>query len=182
MRLYEYLALKLGNRGSVAGLIVMATCIVLVAATTWWWQANLPSTESRTERGLWREAKKRYPTPASVEFVSLSPEMLQGIITGNPFSPDRGRVTPQGGSSENVTQQIPKPVEPKEPVFIYKGSVKLGARLRAIVEDVEIGKTHFLEVGQEVAGYKVLDIAENRVVLSHPKTQENIEVTREDAQ
>lgn len=178
MSFNKHFTSNLNVRGSVAVSVLVAAGITMVAATTWWWQANLPSDDPVVDIATWHEAKKRYPSPKSIEFTTLPPEMLQGIILGNLFSPDRGLVITQEGSQGNTDQQATEPAEPKEPIFIYKGNVKLGSRLRAIVEDVGIGKTYFLEVGQEVAGYKVLDIAENRVVLSHPKTNEEIEVVR----
>jgi hypothetical protein len=63
------------------------------------------------------------------------------------------------------------------PKFVYKGRINVGSRQRAILEDAAARKTYFLEVGQAVAGFKVLDIAENRVVLSDPQTNQEVVVS-----
>jgi hypothetical protein len=52
----------------------------------------------------------------------------------------------------------------------------MGTKQRAVLQDVTSQKTYFLQLGQEVAGFKVLDIAENRVLLSDPHTQEEVVV------
>ena len=64
------------------------------------------------------------------------------------------------------------------PQFLYKGHVDLGKRQRAIVAETTTGKTYFLEVGQEVAGFKVLDISRTEVVLSDVKTAQQIVIMR----
>ena len=54
----------------------------------------------------------------------------------------------------------------------------MGAVRRAIVEDAANKKTYFLQVGQEVAGFKVLDIDESQVILSDLNTQKQMVVSR----
>ena len=109
------------------------------------------------------------------EAQKLSPEIFEAIISANPFSPVRRIAPPSGapGSGDRPADVTASPT----PEFTYKGLITLGSRQRAILEEVATHKTHFLEVGQDVAGFKVLDIAENRVVLSDPQTKEEIVVS-----
>jgi len=60
---------------------------------------------------------------------------------------------------------------------VFERMLATGRGARAIVEEATSGKTHFLEIGQSVAGFKVLDISESRVVLSDPQTGEEVVVS-----
>jgi hypothetical protein len=95
-------------------------------------------------------------------------------VKANPFSPQRRTAPPQttSGAAGTSGAAAAKPATQ----LVYKGRVSLGATQRAIVEDVTTKKTYFLQVGQEVAGYKVLDMAENEVVLSDVKTHETLQL------
>ena len=106
--------------------------------------------------------------PELSDAPSLSSEALQSFIQANPFSPQRRYVPPP-----QKAKSLESP-EPQKPVLQFKGRIQLGKRQRAVLKDVTAGKTHFLEVGQEVAGYKVLDIAEDRVLLSDLQTDEEV--------
>ena len=53
----------------------------------------------------------------------------------------------------------------------------MGNQQRAIVEEGASHKTYFLQVGQTVAGFKVLDIGQKQVVLSNLATQEELVVS-----
>lgn len=61
-------------------------------------------------------------------------------------------------------------------LFIYKGRIMLGGMPRAILEEVWSKKTHFLQLGHTVAGFKLVDMTENHVVLSNVKTNESVVV------
>ena len=121
------------------------------------------------------ELRERFPLPAPFhppeEQASV---LLKMAAQTRPFSSHRGEPPPAaslpGGSA------IPAAAAP--PVFVYKGVVVMGTLRRAIVEEAASKKTYFLQVGQEVAGFKVLDIDESRVILSQPNTQEQMVVSR----
>ena len=153
-----------------------AGCLIAITAAAWWWRATVFHTHREPPaEAPWQHVQERYQLPQEpAEAEKLSPEALEAILAANPFSPDRRSKPASGVSSGGTAATAAVPAAPK---FVYKGLVKLGNRQRAIVEDVTSRKTHFLEVGQEVAGFKVLDIAENRVVLSDPKTKEEIVVS-----
>ena len=69
------------------------------------------------------------------------------------------------------------PVVSGPPQFIYKGRINLGKKQRAVIEETTAKKTYFLEVGQAVAGFKVLDIQEKQVILSDPQTSKEVAVS-----
>ena len=161
------------SRTSAAPSVALAVGLVAVMLMVWNWRAAVShrqDTEVKPES--WAHVKKRYPlVPDLAGAFALSPELVDRVVRANPFSASRRRVQ----AAEAV--QSAAPSAPPPPRFIYKGRVQLGTRERAVVEEVTAGKTYFLEVGQEVAGFKVLDIAENQVVLSDPQTHEEVAVS-----
>ena len=107
----------------------------------------------------------------------LSQEMADAVVRADPFSPQRRLVPPPATGGTGDREGSGDGGQPPQPAFTYKGRVHLGQRQRAIVEETTTRKTYFLEVGQEVAGFKVLDIAENQVVLSNLHTHEEVVVS-----
>ena len=161
---------------SPASAIALSSLMMLFAVGVGWWRfrggeagrlINVPS-----ER--WERVQEQFPLPGELsEPPQLGAETFQHFIDANPFSPQRRFVpSPSGQASEGGEEAA----KSESPVFAYKGRVNLGARQRVILEDMTSKKTHFLEVGQEVAGYKVLDILEDRVLLSEPQTNKEIVV------
>jgi len=151
--------------------------LAVVAAAAWWWQAAVAQSQQPAPAAMpWKHVEEQYPMPAELSDAhKLSAEVFAAIMAANPFSsvrrlkPPTDASTPEGGPLASTA--------PPAPQFVFKGLIKFGNRQRAILEDVTTRKTHFLEVGQEVAGFKVLDIAENRVVLSDPQTKEELVVS-----
>ena len=107
-----------------------------------------------------------------IDTPTVGPETVEAVVQANPFSPQRRFVPPPttGGSAGAASPPIDKAQ------FLYKGQISVGKRQRAIMENTTTRKTHFLEVGQEVAGFKVLDIAQNQVVLSDLQLHEDVVV------
>ena len=164
------------SNASPASTMGLALLMAMAAAAGWWWQSTVfraPRLEVSAE--AWDHVKQAYPIPETSDSLpATSTETLETIGQANPFSPQR-RQTPAGGGSETPGGET-APVEPVKPVLSYKGRINLGQRQRAIMEDQATKKTHFLEVGQAVAGFKVLDITETQVVLSDPQTGEAVVV------
>lgn len=103
---------------------------------------------------------------------------LEAVVLANPFSSKRRAAPVPSDSSEIPADAAPGTPDAKpQPTFVYKGRIALGDRSRAIVEDRTTQKTYFVEVGQEVAGFKVLDMTENRVVLSDLQTRQEVVVS-----
>ncbi|MBI4342891.1 MAG: hypothetical protein HY599_05955 [Candidatus Omnitrophica bacterium] len=161
---------------SPASTVGVALLMGLAAAAGWWWQSAVFRTP-RLEIGAeaWDHVKQAYPIPETFgEVPASSTETLEMLVRANPFSPQRRQVPPAGGSEVPDGQGTPG--HPPKPTLVYKGRINLGQRQRAIMEDLAAKKTYFLEVGQAVAGFKVLDITETQVVLSDPQTSEAVVV------
>lgn len=165
------------GQGSIEASVVVAAVCVLMAAAVWAWRATVFRAQRMEVRGeSWERLKEDYPIPEEGGArAQLSVDVFDGTIKANPFSSERRLKPPPPDTG--ATGEGGAVLSPPVPKFVYKGQIKLGARQRAIVEDLTAKKTFFLEVGQEVAGCKVLDIAENRVLLSDLKTNEQIVVS-----
>ncbi len=154
-----------------------AVAVALVAwlgvGGAWMWRDTvLERDRAAKSTEPWQQVRTRYPMP---EAFHLEPEpstaLLQAVVQANPFSSERRAAKLSLSDDQSAP---PPPVVPPKPQFIFKGRVIMGAVQRAIVEDNTIKKTYFLQVGQEVAGFKVLDIQETRVILSDLKTNEEL--------
>ncbi len=156
------------------GVLLILAC---AAGGSWWWRARtLAAPAADPGQESWNRVKDAYPLPRDPGTAPLlTPEIAAGIVAANPFSPERRAVVlpPESGEGAGKAGGT---VEPAAPIFVYKGRVRMGPRERAILEDTAVRKTYFLEAGQEVRGFKVLDIAESQVVLSDPQTNDAVVV------
>ena len=164
------------SSGSPVGL---AAVLVVITAMTLWWRIGVfraRAKPSGVTDGAWEQVKEAYPLPHDhTRSPTFSRASAGAVMEANPFSPQRRAVPPtSGGGGEEEPGII---IEPPRPKFTFKGQITVGKQLRGIVEDTNTGKTLFLEVGQEVAGLKVLDISQRQVVLWDPSTQEELVVT-----
>ena len=159
------------------GALMAAAALVVVAALVGAWRFSIrPGAKQAMPSEAWQRIKEEYPLPAKqASDIALPTETFTSVLKANPFSPKRRQVPEQAGqaaggdSSTGATQ-------PPAPKFVYKGRMQLGSRQRAILEDSAAQKTYFLEVGQAVASFKVLDIDEKRVLLSETQTHEEVAV------
>ena len=157
----------------------VVAALLTITAMTWWWQIGILRTRAKPSGvtdEAWKHVQEAYPLPHDHQVApTFSRAMADRVVQANPFSPQRRAVPPKsGGESEEGPGPI---IEPPRPKFIFKGQITVGKQLRGIVEDVNTGKTLFLEVGQEVAGFKVLDISQRQVVFWDASTQEELVVT-----
>ena len=157
--------------------LTLASGLAGIALITWHWQGRVTQTRHADWTGEpWDRVKDAYPMLSDPPaMAAVSKELMEGVVRTNPFSSKRRLVAPAIGMEPDG--QATGPVKPPPPVFMFKGRVKLGQRVRAIVQETGSQKTYFLEVGQAVAGFKVLDIAENRVVLSDLQTNQEVAVS-----
>ena len=151
-------------------------CLALATAASWQWQqqvARSARAQDRLNMDPWEQVKSQYALPADPGASPvISAELFEAVVSANPFSPQRrtlaaGAAGPEAGTPGHAA-------EPPAPTFAFKGRINMGGHTRAIVENLAGHKTYFLEVGQEVAGFKVLDIAETQVVLSDPQSHEEV--------
>lgn len=164
------------GHAATAGVTAAALTLLTGAIAAAWWRVSVSrATADALPRETWERVKEAYPLPTEEPLIKgRTSERAATLIDVNPFSPLRGQAAfavgqPGQGAVLSATAAA-------EPRFAYKGRVQLGARRRAVVEEMTAGKTYFLEVGQAVAGFKVLDIDEKRVLLSDPQTHEEVAV------
>lgn len=110
-----------------------------------------------------RELQRAFPVPplaleqlqATEDFTAYAP-----LLEQDPFA----RIQTATPSTD-----APEPVAaPMESQLHFRGRVVMGQRQVAVIEVESSHETLFVGVGQEVDGLKVIDIAEDRVVLSKP--------------
>ena len=157
--------------------MILMTLLLGLTAGAGWWQTRVfrrSSTESPSRQRDEGPNQSVSNGPDQTQTL-FSKEMADAMVRANPFSSQRRAIPqPPEGATGGREGQAGSPAA--QPRFSYKGRIQLGARQRAILEDTTGHKTYFLEVGQEVTGFKVLDIAENQVVLSNEQTQEELVV------
>ncbi len=157
--------------------IAVAILLAVLTLGVWSWQRSVfHSRQADVKADPWKKVESDYPITQELPAVSrVSAETVDAVIRANPFSPARRAVSPPSGGEPGAGGAAVR--QPDAAKFVYKGRINLGNRQRAIVEDSAAHKTYFLEVGQAVAGFKVLDIAENRVVLLDSSTNEEVVVS-----
>lgn len=156
--------------------VILAMVLVLIAVVAWGWDDTIRHSRKPPSMTAPRDsARERAPVSDQVKQASEVPAaLLEAVLRANPFSPQR-RQAPV--SQQASTEAEGRPPQPSPPQFIYKGRILMGTKQRAILEEAKSQKTYFLQVGQEVAGFKVLDISETQVVLSDPTSQESLIVS-----
>lgn len=165
------------TRPPVGPVLIASTMLAVTAIGSWWWRRTVFHARAvAMKEEPWQRVKEQYPEPADpAQRPALSPETIDAVVHANPFDATRRLIPATEGAG--MGEGPGEPAAPNAPQFVYKGLVTLGAKRRGIVEDTTTRKTYFLEVGQEVTGFKVLDIAENRVLLSDLKTHEEVVVS-----
>lgn len=159
-----------GSWAAVSALLVAAA---LVGA----WRLSIkPGGNQTLPAEAWQSVKDAYPLPPQQPSdIAVPTETFTSVLEANPFSRQRRQAITQSDQAPGADAGG-QPAAPPAPKFVYKGRMQLGSRQRAILEDTAVKKTYFLEVGQEVADFKVLDIDEKRVLLSEPQTHEEVAV------
>ena len=151
---------------------IVAMCLVAAAIGAAHWQQRIHRTRALPSAiEPWKHVREQFPMPQAFDDrIKTSTPELQSVVKANPFSSKR-REAPVllPGKVEGAPAAAAKPVPPQ---FVYKGRITMGAKNRAILEELKSKKTYFLQIGQEVAGFKILDISETQVVLSNPNSQE----------
>ena len=154
--------------------IVLAVVFTGVSLAAWQWQHTLHQRQPSTVvTEHWEQVRELFPAPEPFRIPSdTAPETLQGIVRANPFSRERRHIPPP-----TTEASVNKPAEPLPPQFVFKGRVVMGTKQRGILEDRQHNKTYFVQVGQEVVGLTVVEIAEDHIVLSDVKTNEQVSIS-----
>ena len=168
-----------GTRASVSSSLIVALSLAVVTVGVWRWRSSVfqsPRQEAPLES--WNQLKDAYPLPSASQVLPTLPnEVVDAVLRANPFSPQRRAVATDVGNPQQGSGTGMAPVVSGPPQFIYKGRINLGKKQRAVIEETTAKKTYFLEVGQAVAGFKVLDIQEKQVILSDPQTSKEVVVS-----
>ena len=166
----------MAHKAADYGALAAAVTLVIVAALVGAWRFSIRPGAKAIPVEAGQRIKEEYPLPAKqASDIALPTETFTAVLEANPFSPQRRQVPEQAGQAAGGDSGAGT-AQPPAPKFVYKGRMQLGSRQRAILEDSAIQKTYFLEVGQAVASFKVLDIDEKRVLLSETQTHEEVAV------
>mgnify|MGYP001559193147 CR=1 FL=1 len=159
------------HRGREAA-IVAAVLLVCLLATWLWRSAVLRRAHSLTSPEPWRGVMAKFPMPSDAPDVPEPAETpWADVLTANPFSPQR---TPPPSSGEPAAQAQGAVNAASSPLFVYKGHIAVGKASRAILEETRTKQTYFAQPGQSVAGFLILEVTEERVVLQPPNGAEPI--------
>ena len=168
-----------GTRASASSSLIVALSLAVVTIGVWRWRSSVfQSPRRQAVSESWDQLKETYPLPSGPQTLPmLANEVVDTVLHANPFSPQRRAVAtdvenPQQGSRAGIASVASGP-----PQFIYKGRINLGKKQRGVIEETTSKKTYFLEVGQAVAGFKVLDIQEKQVILSDLQTSKEVVVS-----
>ena len=161
------------------GLLSVAGVCIILAVMAWGWQNTaLRAKPIDIHPESWEHVKQQYPLPeerSPIQGPAVEP--LDEMLHANPFSPERKPLQPVVAATGAPNAGALLAAAAPKAAFIYKGRVTMGQQQRAIMEDTTTKKTFFLQVGQEVAGFKVLDITQKQVLLSDPNTHEEVVVS-----
>jgi hypothetical protein len=155
-------------------LLTAVFCLFLAALAFGWQRAVSRTVKTAATPSSWERVREQAPMPREfVQTADVPEAVFQAVVRANPFSPQRRRVPLVTPSASSGTPQAPQ-VLPAQ--FVYKGRVLMGRTQRAVLEEVNTKKTSFVEIGQAVEGFTVLDITEIQVILSNPQTHEEVVV------
>lgn len=154
---------------------IAVVCSAGLAIAAWQWRATMVATAAPpAPPESWEHVRQAFPMPSATVAAGVIPaDALTEVVEANPFSPLR-RQAPSGTQASTGPA---KPPTPPPPQWVYKGRAQMGAREVAVLADATSGKTHFVQVGQEIGGCKVVEIVENRVVIQDLTTLQLQELT-----
>ena len=113
-----------------------------------------------------RRLEQTFPvTPLALEVLQQTEDFgaYTPLIEQDPFV----RVqTPNSAASPAAAPS------PAEATLRFRGRVVLGGRQMAVIESTDAHETFFVGVGQEIQGLKVVDITEERVIVSKTPDQQ----------
>ncbi|MBU1062446.1 MAG: hypothetical protein KJ952_07010 [Candidatus Omnitrophica bacterium] len=79
---------------------------------------------------------------------------------------------PRSETEVKKVEVVPLKVEPKKPLFKYKGRVMMGSKVMVIIEDQGTGKSLFLQEGEAIGDFVVSRIGEKDVSLKKKNGEE----------
>ena len=103
------------------------------------------------------ELKDRWDFSAIKTFDKLT--VYNALLKRSPFY----KIMPKGEAKK--VEPIPVKIEPKKPIFKYKGKVSMGSKVMVVIEDQGTGKSFFAKKGDMIGDFLVSSIDDKEVVL-----------------
>jgi hypothetical protein len=98
---------------------------------------------------------------------SRSLDEYLSIIDRNPFTRFEPRLVEENDEGDEFEEEVEDTA-----LFIYRGMARVGNVTRAVLEDKNTQEVFFVSDGDRVKTFKVLDIAQDTVILSQEDGQE----------
>ncbi|MFH1244878.1 MAG: hypothetical protein V1662_00145 [Candidatus Omnitrophota bacterium] len=129
--------------------------------------------ESAVERKLKQAAPQVFSLAKKVNIDQVqdvtSFASYETMLARSPFFKFQLKVSPSY-PQEGKKETLPVPLlEDKTPQFIYKGRIAAAGRLAVLIEQARDGEVFMAAQGEEIEGYKILDITDSEVILSNQK-------------
>jgi len=136
-------------------------------------KAEIGAQEKALEKRLKQVGQRQLTLPEKIDLDKLQNliafSYYEGMWKRSPFL----KVQPKRAQAAKA-ESVLLPVEEKTPVFVYKGKIVTGKRLVVIIEQTRLGETFMVSTGENIDGYKVLDITDTEVILSKKGTEDII--------
>ena len=135
-------------------------------------KAEISAEERALQKKLKRAAQRQLAGPEKIDIDKVQNlvafSYYEGMLKRSPFI----KVQPKRAQAAKTKMPL-GPVEERTPVFVYKGRISARNRLVVIIEQTRSGETFMVSTGEDIDGYKVLDITNTEVILSK-KGAENV--------
>ncbi len=154
-------------------LLVAALSLLLSSAAGKRSEGQIGAKEQALKESLAQAAQRKFLLPQKLDMdrvQNIAPfSYYEGVLKRSPFF--RVRRPEPGRKASTITPFAP--VEEAAPKFIYKGRISSGKRLVVIIGQTRSGEVVMVSRGDNVGGYKVLDITDTEVILSK-EGEENV--------
>ena len=133
---------------------------------------KISAKEQALEKRLKQAAQRKLLLPQEIDINKVQDLVAfshyEGMLKRSPFF----KVQRKQAKASNLKAAVLS-VEDSTPVFLYKGKILSGKGMVVIIEQTRTGETLMVAKGENIDGYKVLDITDTGVILSK-KGEENI--------
>lgn len=153
-------------------LLVIALVILIGTAIGRRAKNEISPEELAIEKKLKHVAQRKLTLPTKIDIDEVQNlvafSYYEGLLKRSPFF----RVRPKRAKASETKIEVSS-LEEMTPVFVYKGRITAGNCLVVIIEQPRSGEVVMVSRGENIDGYKVLDITDTEVILSK-KGEENI--------
>ncbi len=146
-------------------LLIVAAGMLLSSAAGRKSKGEISAEERVLENKLRQAQKRQFALPPEINIDRIQNlvafSYYEGMLRRSPFFQAQPREGTAGAASSAVAL-----LEETAPKFIYKGKMVLGERLVVLIEQTRLDEVVMVSQGDNIAGYKVLDITDTEVILS----------------